>query len=523
MKQKRIGKKCNGIILSASVILLAHFAVWGRFAPGTAVLYVMTFFALIVISLLNGLAMVSFERKNIANKISGITKDGAFDLRPSEGTHDVIDQYTSGIRVHFSSVAKNLQDFTFTFYYLERQLKRFFKSFSSMSDDIKGGADSVHKVHGSVETQLGASEEISMTAQSLARFTSEINSMISAVGEGAARGNTQLIEMEHAIGRIGDDVAGLTKQSEQLLAKADTIREVVGSITGIADQTNLLALNASIEAARAGEAGRGFAVVAGEVKNLAEESKKAATEISVSLADMIECVRDTSNGIEAMAALMQATDESVRGVLAEISKILSAIAGLNDSSKTVAASAEELGASSQELVESAQIVSSETNQMRDILLSVGEHVSELKGIADILNQTVQSSSANASGMLDELRTVKCMTVREFVTIAESAIKAHKDWIEGLRHSQETGQLNLETDGTRCKFGIFLSSIERPDYVSDSAWDSIITMHAKLHSCGHEMESALARHDKANAISIFNEAYSLSEKIVNALTDIIRNV
>ena len=95
----------------------------------------------------------------------------------------------------------------------------------------------------------------------------------------------------------------------QKLETASTeIGKVVELIATIAKQTNLLALNATIEAARAGESGRGFAVVASEVKDLANETATATSEIGGQVSGIREGTRSAVSAIEEMQTLIAERD-----------------------------------------------------------------------------------------------------------------------------------------------------------------------------------------------------------------------
>ena len=93
-------------------------------------------------------------------------------------------------------------------------------------------------------------------------------------------------ELQNEVSAIAERIVNLSEQTGQI----SIISELV---TDVANQTNMLALNAAVEAARAGEQGKGFTVVAGEIRKLAEESKKSAEKINNLVEDIQAAINST--------------------------------------------------------------------------------------------------------------------------------------------------------------------------------------------------------------------------------------
>ena len=177
----------------------------------------------------------------------------------------------------------------------------------------------------------GAQEQAAATAETVATIDEVTQTASQAaqrardVGDGARRN----LEVGQAGRQAADDsIAATTRVKEQvestagsilmLAEQAQAIGEIIATVNDIAEQTNMLALNAAIEASRAGEQGRGFAVVATEVKALADQSKKATTQVRQILGEIQKAtngaVLSTEDVTKGVAAAIRVSDQSGRTI-----------------------------------------------------------------------------------------------------------------------------------------------------------------------------------------------------------------
>ena len=102
------------------------------------------------------------------------------------------------------------------------------------------------------------------------------------------------------------------------------------SIGKVADRTKMIGLNASIEAARLGNDGRSFSVVAKEIRNLAENTKQTAGQITLLNEQISNKVNDTTSksketlgATQDQSAAMEELSATVTNMLALTDKLKS--------------------------------------------------------------------------------------------------------------------------------------------------------------------------------------------------------
>ena len=243
---------------------------------------------------------------------------------------------------------------------------------SSLTESVLAGLDGIEAASSVLDSVIqevvAATDRSGTNVTAIAVSTEEMTSTVAEIAQSAeqARGVA-----DNAV----RSVESASKKVDSLGTAAKQISNVTETIVEIAEQTKLLALNATIEAARAGEAGKGFAVVANEVKELAQQTNSATSDI-----------REKINAIQ----------EATLGTIHEINGITQVIAEVSEYVSAIATATEEQSVTTREITE---MISNASGELNDVNSAAKETASAAEQMS-VFIQEVKGYSAEMSPALE---------------------------------------------------------------------------------------------------------------------------
>ncbi|MDR2149708.1 MAG: methyl-accepting chemotaxis protein [Spirochaetaceae bacterium] len=183
----------------------------------------------------------------------------------------------------------------------------------------------------------------------------------------------------------------LNDELTQIALQSESLEQANSIITTIAVKTNILAMNAAIEAAHAGEAGRGFAVVAGEIRKLAESSKKETDSISEEIAKMAY-------------AIVKIKQESVDTV-ATMETMCTVIIGMGEIITQANEKMQQQTAIRRNILEVLTLIQQMTDKMHTGSVEIQSNFNLIPVIVEKLKETLDEMDLNIRDIRETINTV----------------------------------------------------------------------------------------------------------------------
>jgi len=242
-------------------------------------------------------------------------------------------------------------------------------------------------------------QEVSRVVEDVEKLVNETDTMINRGMEIIQLLGNRASETTEITTKVGESIDSLRQETA-------VINNFVSTITEISEQTNLLSLNASIEAARAGDAGRGFAVVAEEIRKLADDSAKAAGEISNNVAHITAQTQKSVESARTAQTMVAAQTEAVEQVVEVFVNMQNQLSMLVDGLKEIVSSTEKADHERSYTVDAVRNISAIIEETANSAAIVRDVAGKLMDSVQDLNQTADSLGENMDGLKSEISVFK---------------------------------------------------------------------------------------------------------------------
>jgi len=352
-------------------------------------------------------------------------------------------------------------------------------------------------------SMAAATEELATTNEQIACSSDEAVSLASQAVQAANNGAASVESAQAVLSESAERASSAMQEVEKLVKFSGDIGAIVESIQRIAGQTNMLALNATIEAARAGDAGRGFAVVAGEVKELSQQTAKAASEISHKISQLqgeIDSVVGLfSENLERAERGGSAAEDAGRNMM----DVITAFSTVSEQINHIKTAASDQGEASREIArrthEVSELVSHETHEINHTSMQMRELEGGIRGQLDSLSQNKVSK-----GVLSLAKTDHMLWKKRLVDMV-------------LGHEQIAPE--DVTDHHNCRLGKWYYSEGQQEYGQHAAFTALDRPHAEVHKLAREIVEKFNNGDKAGASAALEKIGAPSDEVVLLLSQL----
>ncbi|MEZ5931172.1 MAG: methyl-accepting chemotaxis protein [Alphaproteobacteria bacterium] len=241
---------------------------------------------------------------------------------------DLRREITKDYRGRFDELKRHANDTT-------RRLIGIVSDIQSTAEEVKNAASEITV---GTEDLSSRTEQAAANLEETAASTEEMAATVRQNAESAKTASHLAGSADQTAKTGGEVVRQAVSAMSGIEGSAQKITDIITVIDEIAFQTNLLALNASVEAARAGEAGKGFAVVAQEVRQLAQRSAQAASDIK-------KVIKDSNDQVKDGVRLVNQAGEALTEIVESIGKVTTIVGQISDASQEQAIGVHEINTS----------------------------------------------------------------------------------------------------------------------------------------------------------------------------------